>query len=579
MAALALALAAFAAARLHFQPTPTTTPRARWVVEPPEKSTIHLTGDQPGSVAVSPDGQRIAFAAVDANGKQEVWVRQLDGLLATIVPGTEGGYSPFWSPDGNSLGFFSNRQLKRVPLDGGRAVPLCEVSLGRGATWSQQGVILFVPQTNGPLYRIPATGGTPQPVTEVDSSQHDSHRWPQFLPDGQHFLFLAIGHNDLSHVHDGVYVGSLDDKSTKLVLHSKTNAVYASGHLLFLNESTLMAQPFDLSKLETTGEPVGAQEGVEADWGTWSAIFAASQNGVLVFAPTNTNSGNRLTWFSKDGQRLGYIGDLGRYQSLSLSPDGRQAAVEHSQPHHQIWLYDLQRNTSSQFTFGDFADASPIWSADGKEIVFTSDRTGHLDLYRKAVSGSGVETVMVQSPVSKYPVDLSQNGKFLLFMESKKGKNALWIMAASGQGSPRLLVEDPFYLSDGSFSPDGQWITYTSREQGGDHTFVMPVSGTGTKHQISFNSSTLYPLWRKDGRAIVYVDDQGYITETAVAIRNSELTVGETHTLFRGNPEDLSTSSRAYDIAPDGRFLVNTHSQENQTQIVVISNWNAGLKK
>ena len=579
VAALALSIAGVAAARLYFHPTPTSAPQARWVIEPPEKSTIHVTGDQPGSVAVSPDGQRVAFAAVDPNGQQQVWVRPLDGLLATIVPGTEGGYSPFWSPDGNSLGFFANRQLKRVSLDGGRAVPLCEVGLGRGASWSQQGIILFVPETNGPLYRIPATGGTPAPVTQVDSSQHDSHRWPQFLPDGQHFLFFATGHDDLSHVHDGVYVGLLDGKSSKLVLHSRTNAAYASGHLLFLNESTLMAQPFDLTRMELTGEPVVAQEGVEADWGTWSAIFSASQNGVLVFAPTNPNSGNRLTWFSKEGQHLGVVGDLGRYQSLALSPDGSLAAVEHSQPHHQIWLYDLQRGTNSQFTFGDFANASPIWSSDGKEILFTSDRNGHLDIFRKAVSGSGAETVMVQSPISKYPVDWSRDGKFLLFMQSKQGKNALWLMPTSGQEPPRLLVEDPFYLSDGSFSPDGQWITYTSREQGGDHTFVMPISGTGTKHQISFKSSTLYPMWRKDGRGIVYVDDQGYITETMVTIHNSELAVGDTRILFRGNPEDLSTSSRAYDIAPDGRFLVNTHSQENQTQIVVVSNWEVGLKK
>ena len=578
VAALAFALAAAAAARIHFQPTQVPAPRARWVIEPPEKSTIHVTGDQPGSVAVSPDGQRVAFAAVDANGKQEVWVRPLDGLVATVVPGTEGGYFPFWSPDGNSLGFFSNRQLKRVSLDGGRAVPLCEVGLGRGASWSQQGIILFVPETNGPLYRISASGGTPAPVTQVDSSQHDSHRWPQFLPDGEHFLFFANGHNDLSHVHDGVYVGSLDDKSSKLVLHSKTNAAYASGHLLFLNESTLMAQAFDVTRLELTGEPVVAQEGVEADWGTWSAIFSASQNGVLAFAPTSTNSGNRLTWFSREGKALGVVGDLGRYLSLSLSPDGRVAAVEHSQPHHQIWLYDLQRNTSSQFTFGDFANASPIWSSDGKEIVFTSDRNGHLDLYRKSISGSAGETVMVQSPASKYPIDLSHDGKFLLFMESKQGKNALWVMPTAGQEPARLLVKDPFYLSDGSFSPDGQWVAYTSREQGGDHTFVMPVFGTGTKHQISFKGSTLYPLWRKDGRAIVYVDDQGYMIETDVTLHNSELSVGATRTLFRGNPEDLSTASRAYDIAPDGRFLINTHSQENQTQIVVISNWNAGLK-
>ena len=577
--ALALAVATVAATRLYFRPAPASVPRARWFLEPPEKWTIHAAGDQGAPVVLSPDGLRLAFGAVDANGKQQIWVRPLDGLQSTPVPGTEGGYFPFWSPDGGSLGFFSNRQLKRVSLDSGRVAPLCDVHLGRGGSWSQPGIIVFSPDTNGPLYQIPASGGTPAAITQVDASLHDAHRWPQFLPDGQHFLYLAIGHNDLSHVHDGVYVGSLDGKTSKLLLHSQSNAIYASGRLLFLNESTLMAQPFDLSRLELTGEPAVVQEGVDADLGTWMSIFAASQNGVLAFTPTNPDSGNRLTWFSREGKPLGMVGDLGRYESLSISPDGQQAVVGHSQPHHQIWIYDLHRNTKSQFTLGDAVNVNPIWSPDGKEIMFTSDRNGHPDIFRKSVSGAGDERVLLQSPGNKYPIAWSPDGKFLLFILASAGKNSLWVVGTSGQDAPRLLLQDPFYLADGSFSPDGHWITYSSREQGGNNTFVIPFPGAGKKYQITFSGSSLYPTWRKDGGAIIYVDDQGNMAETAVSFRDSELSVGTTRTLFRGNPEDLPNAGRAYDVAPDGRFLINTHSQENQTQIVVVSNWESGLKK
>ena len=579
VAALALALATIAAARLYFQPHSSSPLRSRWVMAVPEKSTLQGTGLEGGSIAVSPDGQRLAFAATDSNGKQQLWVRPLDALQATPVPGTEGGYFPFWSPDGRSLGFFSNRQLKRVSLDGGRVVPLCDVHIGRGGTWGQQGVIVYAPEVDGPLYQIPAAGGSPSAVTEVDFSVHDTHRWPSFLPDGQHFLFVAAGHDDLSNTHDAVYVGSLDSKAAKLVVATHSSAAFANGHLLYLNDSTLMARPFDLRRLELTGNAVVVQEGVESDTGFWSAIFSVSQNGLLAFTPTDPNSGNRLTSFSSEGKPLGTVGELGRYQSLALSPDGRQAIVEHSQPHHELWIYDLQRKTKSQLTFGPAASAATVWSPDGKEIVFTSDRNGHPDLYRRSISGSGDERLFLQSPGNKYPQAWSPDGKYLLYSVSTRDRTSLWVVNTSGQEAPRLLLKDPFYSIDGDFSPDSRWIIYTSQEQGGSDIFVIPFPGPGAKRQISFKSTTRNPLWRKDGRAIFYSNDEGDILETAVSIQGSELSVGTTRTLFRGNPETVSSAGRTFAVAPDGRFLVNVRSQDNQKQIVVISNWNAGLEK
>ena len=568
-----------AAAVLYFQPTQVPAPRSRWILEPPEKTTLHAVGQEGGPVTISPDGKKMAFAAVDANGKQLLWVRPLDSLQATPIPGTETGYFPFWSPDGTSLGFFSNRQLKRVDLDGGRVSPLCDVHLGRGGAWSKEGIIVFAPDTTGGLYQVPATGGAPVAVTTVDTSQHSSHRWPYFLPDGQHFIFFAGGHDDISHTHDGISIGSLDGKTSKFLIGTHSNAAYASGHLLYINQSSLLAQPLDLKQLQLSGSSSVVQEGIEQASAFWLGVFSASQNGVLAFAPANPNAGNRLTWFSREGKELGTMGDTGRYASISLSPDGQQVVVEHTQPHHELWIYDVKRNSSSQFTFGQSANASPVWSPDGKEIAFASDRNGHVDIFRRSVVGSDAEKLMVESPAAKYPMGWSPDGKLLLYMESKQSKNNLWVVGTSGQDTPRLLAENPFYTTNGSFSPDGRWIAYTSQEQGANQVFVMPFSGLGAKRQISSKGGSEQPRWRNDGGAVFYSNGDGDIMETQVTVQNAELSVGSTRTLFRGRPETVSQAGRTFDTTRDGRFLVDTRSQENQTQIVVISNWNTGLLK
>ena len=254
VAGLAILALAVLSTRLYFRPLPAVAPRAHWVIGPPEKTTFHPAGDIGGPVVVSPDGQRLAFAAVDAKGKQLVWVRPLDSLKAEPLSGTEDAYYPFWSPDSQSLGFFANGQLKRVRVDGGSAVSLCNVVNARGGSWNQHGIIVFAPDYRGALYRVPASGGNPELVTRLDP-KHDSHRWPDFLPDGEHFLYMAVSHDSVSHADEGIYVASLDGKENKFLFRTRANAAYADGHLLYLNENTLMARPFDLSRLELAGEP------------------------------------------------------------------------------------------------------------------------------------------------------------------------------------------------------------------------------------------------------------------------------------------------------------------------------------
>jgi Tol biopolymer transport system component len=576
VAALVLAALAMAAGRVYFHSPGISLLRARWIIAPPDKSTFHAYGDAGGPVVVSPDGQHLAFAAVDANGKQQLWVRPLDSLNANLLPDTEGAYYPFWSPDGQYLGFFSNGQLKRVSTNGGAVVSLCSVVNARGGSWNQQGVIVFAPEYRGGLYRVPATGGTPEPVTQLDP-KNDSHRWPFFLPDGEHFLYLAFSHDSVSHANEGIYVGSLDGKESKFLLRTRANAAYASGQLLYLNESTLMAQPFDLRRLTLAGEPAAVEEGVESELGWGLGVFSTSQNGVLAHAPAG--AGDQLTLFSPSGKQLDTVGDIGRYQSLRLSPDGLFLAVEHERPSHHLWIYDLKNNLKSQFTFGSSANAVPVWSPDGKEIVFASDRKGHTDLYRKSVSSPGGERVLLESTNNKFPLSWSPDGKFLLYSESDQFYRAtLWLLPLDGSGAPRVLLTDDFYSTDGYFSPDGHWIAYTSREQGTNQIFVAAFPGPGIKRQVSFTGGA-NPVWRSDGKALFYSDDNAVLREAVVSWRNADLSIGSATALFLPNSETVSGQGRTYDVAPDGRFIVNARGHENETQIVVVSDWAAKLKK
>jgi Tol biopolymer transport system component len=419
-------------------------------------------------------------------------------------------------------------------------------------------------------------------VTKLDISQHDSHRWPYFLPDGKHFLYFASSHEDVSHAHDGIYVASLDGKENKVVLRAHSNVAYANGHLLYVRDSTLMAQPFDLRRLELTGEASPAAENVETDSGWWLSIFTVSQNGALAFSPINPNSGNKLLWFDRSGMQVGSVADVGRYRTLQLSPDGQQLAVEIEQPNSDLWVYELKQNSRSQLTLGSSGNTLPAWSPDGRQIVFSSDRkNGITDIYKKSLSGPQGEQVLLQSPFNKYVMDWSPDGRLLLYLESNGHyKASLKVLPLDGQSEPRLLLEAPFYEQDGRFSPDGRWIADTSRQQGPLFVFAIPFPGPGAVKQISATGGTVSPIWRKDGKAIFYLDDNDNLMETEVVSDGDSLTVGKTRQLFKTKAYTFVYQGFPYDVSRDGqRFLINTRAEEDRAEVTVITNWTADLKK
>ena len=579
----AMAVLALSALLFHFlsRPTVSDSVRMRWVISPPEGTQFLATGDAPAPVAISPDGRRIAFVA-GTPGKSQIYLQSLDALKATALAGTEGASWPFWSPDSRSLGFFAHGQLRRIDADGGAPVDICEARVPRGGSWGADGLIVFTPETTTGLYRVAASGGQPVAVTTADR-EHDSHRWPFFLPDGKHFLYYAASHNDVGHVRDSIYVGSVDGGPGRFLLSSHANAAYANGNLLFIKDNTLMAQPFDLSGLKLNGDPVVAQDGVEEHRTWWMAIFSVSNNGTLVFAPVQ-NPDNTLLWMDSTGKPLGTVGELSRYASIHLSPDDSHLVVERDRPHHDLWIYDLRKGDlhgedllPTQFTSGATAGL-PVWSSDGSKIAFATEKAGRFEVHLKSMFGTQEEEVLVSGGDS-LPLAWSPDGSTLLYSIDESGLQSasLWAMPMQGPRTPRQLLKAPYYTSDGVFSPDMRWIAYGSRESGTQRIYATPYPGPGPRILISPGYGG-NPVWMKDGHAILYLGDAANLVITDVREQGADLIVGKTRQI----PQVIEApvgEGFPMDVAKDGRILAITRGQDNRTQLVVVSNWEAGLKK
>ncbi len=567
----------------HFlsQPASQSSVRMRWVMSPPEGTQFLATGDAPAPVAISPDGRRIAFVA-GSPGKSQMYIQSLDALKASALTGTEGASWPFWSPDSRSVGFFAHGQLKRIDTEGGSPIDICEARVPRGASWGADGTIVFTPEISTGLYRVSASGGQTVPVTTADP-QLDSHRWPFFLPDGKHFLYYAASHNDIGHERDSIYVASIDGGPSKLLLHSHANAAYANGHLLFVKDSALMAQPFDVTRLELSGDPVVVQDGIEEHRTWWMAIFSVSQNGTLVFAPAQ-NPGNTLLWMDSSGKPLGTLGEPGRYASLRLSPDERRLVVERDRPHHDLWLYDLRRNDlrgedllPTQFTSGATTGV-PVWANDGTKIAFAFEKAGTFEIHVKSTFGTMEEEALVTTRNS-LPLDWAPDGSALLYStdQSSLQDASLWAMPLQGAHTPRLLLKAPAYTSDAVFSRTMRWIAYSSRESGAQRIYATPYPGPGPHILISpgYGSN---PVWFKDGHAILYLGDDSTLYVTEVHEQGSDLITGKTRQIPRLIESPVGEGFPV-DIAKDGRILAITRGQDNRTQLIIVSNWEAGLKK
>lgn len=570
---LLVALTALPFAVAYFRRAPAEAEAVRFSISAPEEAAFL-------QLALSPDGRRVAMVIL-SKGQPLLWVRPLNAVAAQPLRGTEGAAHPFWSPDSRFIGFFAGGKLKKIELSGGPPQPLCEApGQGRGGAWNREGVIVFASGPGSGLYRVSAAGGATTPVTKLDPGrQETAHRWPHFLPDGRHFLYSASAAQLDNHA---IYAGSLDTEESTQVLAASSNAQYApvseGGYLFFVRAGVLMAQPFDAQQLKLKGEQFHVAEQVKYNPANDLGFFSVSENGALAYDPSGINQDLQLTWFDRAGKQLGVVGASGNLSSFALSPDDKRVAVtriDAQSGQADIWLYDLERDRASRFTFDPAFDDFPLWSPDGSRVAFRSNRReGNFDLYQKLASGAGQDELLLKSDLEKRPTSWSSDGRFIAYYQiDPKTKEDVWVLPLFGGQKPFPLVQTEFNEVSARLSPDLKWIAYTSNESGKPEIYVQPFPAGGGRWQVSKDGGTT-SRWRRDGKEIFYI---GGGKVMAVAVKGSAtFEVGTPQPLF-----DSGNLSPIYAVTGDGqRFLFSTPVEEAQSaQITVVLNWTAEVKR
>ena len=584
------AVAAFTAfialAIIHFSEQTPEQVTYQTVILPPEKFTFSLSAG--GHIALSPDGRSLAFAAQDSAGRTLLWVRRLETLEAQALNGTEEATFPFWSPDSRFIGFFAAGKVKRIEAAGGPPLTLCDAPAGRGGTWNEKGTIVFCPSGGGfTLSRVSASGGTPVVITRLDSSRNQtSHRWPHFLPDGEHFLFATRTTAGAAGEGDAIFLGSLDTTFTpRLLAYSGSSAEYANGHLLFTREQTMMAQPFDPGSLETTGDAFPIAEHVYFESLTGKSTFAVSRNGILAYQTGTSSGGVRILWYDRTGKQTGSILESSFYHDVRISPDSKRVAIAQIDTkirNTDLWLYETGRAVWTRFTFDPATQRWPIWSPDGSKIAFASERKNRRDLFQRLSSGAADETPILESGLFKYPTDWSRDGRFLAF--TANGPNTsfdIWIMPvdATVESKPFAFLQTEFSEGRAVFSPDGRWIAYDSDESGKLEVYIRPFPGPGGKWQVSTAGGSR-ARWRRDGKELFYLSNDDKIMSTEITLGSSTVDIGLVKPLFHFRP--FSGGGReVYDVTGDGqRFLVvSLGSLEISSPVTIVVNWPGVIRK
>ncbi len=557
----------------------------RFQVPPPEGRGFQLDSTRPGPAVVSPDGQALAFAAWDADGRVRLFVRDLDEVQPRVLAGTEDSQYPFWSPDSKNLGFFADGKLKKVSATGGQPLTLCDAPDGKGGSWSPEGVILFAPAASRAIQRVSQLGGEPVDVTSFNKERgDDSHRHPRFLPDGKHFLYLARSQVGYEEGH-AVVAASLDGDDELTIARSPAAAEYASGHLLFLRERTLMAQPFNPDALELSGEPFPiADTVVLISTGTAQAVFSSSQTGVLAVQGGVLSADLVLRWRGRDGSMLETIGEPARFtDNVRLSP-AEDTAMVHIQAdegdNRDLWVVELDRKLRTRFTFNPDGDDAPVFSPDGESVMWeVTDGKERMALHRKAIGGSGDGEVLAEFDQENWPLAWHPSGEVLLMARQvSEAPNNIDLLTwpMSGGVEPQPWLDTDFIEYYGRFSPDGRWVVYGSNESGEWEVYVVPFPGPGRKWQVSVGGGG-WPNWRRDGAEILYINTAGEMVGVAVAERGTGLAFEQPQILFRHR---FTSNGPGFDVTADGQRFLVVEAAENipPEPVTVVVNWPAAIE-
>jgi Tol biopolymer transport system component len=572
VAVAALAVAAFAGWSALRDAGPAPREEIRASIRPPDGQFFEAYGSHAGNLALSPDGTRLTFVSAVGGGRPVLYVRSLGSEVAQPLAGTEGATYPFWSPDGRHLAFFVDGKLKRIDLEGGAPLTICPASEGRGGTWGPDGDILFTPDTQSPIHRVSASGGEPMPVTTVDPERmgETTHRYPFFLPDGRHFVFLRAAHAAAPEDEvNSLWISSLDGDDPVELMPSVSNGAFAMGHLFYLRDQFLIARPFDADRLEFTGEPFVVGEGVVYQTSYWRGAFAVSQNGIIAFQG-GLGLQRRLLWFDQAGKAIGETGEPQQYGAIRLSPDDRRLATtinDASSGRGDIWIFDLDRDVGSRLTFDDANDIKPVWSPDASRIAFQSNREGsNGDVFVVRADGRAEPELLYSSAGNDSPTDWSPDGRYLS-IDRGVGKNDLWIVPLDGS-DPWALVETPFDEGYARFSPDGEWIAYVSNESGRFEMYLTRFPSGEGKWQLSTDGGDWILGWNQDSSEIYFLDLEG-------AMSSVRVDVGDTVSADRPRRLFPTRAEETWDSTRDGqRFILGTPDDPNEGYpITLIVNW------
>ena len=573
VAGLALLVAGGIAA-VHFRETVPLVRSVRFEIGPPGATAAEMP-------ALSPDGRQLAFVAT-TDGPPQIWIRSLDAVEARPLPGTENATYPFWSPDAASIAFFAQGKLKKIAVAGGPPVVLTDSPSGRGGSWNKDGVIIFSAGPISPILRVPANGGVPTPVTTLPPGDASAGaRFPSFLPDGDHFLYLATAGG----ANEGIYIGSLSAGTSVRLLAETSNAVFAptghGGYLLFRREETLMAQRFDPAALRLSGDVTPIAAPIPFTGNLNFGAFSVSPDGTLVFRREPARN-SELVWVDRAGKRLSTATKpLQLYAStISLAPDQRHVAYSIASGDRvaDLWVHDLSRDVASRFTFGSGVARDPVWSADGSVLYFSFMPVGHAayEIHRKPLTGSGRDERLIESGVNGNPTSISPDGQILLFNQTGSTTDLdIYALPLTGERKPVPYLQSPFAEADAVFAPVAgptRWVAYSSSESGRAQVYLQQFPASGVKYQVSTTGGE-DPLWRADGRELYYLENA---TVYAVPITlGASVDIGTPKALAR-NPNVVSAAAAA-----DGqRFLVALPAGGSDTAppITAVLNWAGALK-
>ena len=545
----------------------------RFSILPPEKVT------SVGAPVISPDGARLAFTAI-SEGKVLLWLRRMESLAAQPLPGTEGAREIFWAPDSRQLGFFADGKLKKVGLSGEPPVTLADAPVGQGGTWNRDGVILFAPHPSTGINRVPASGGSVEPVTAPGGTRRGGiHLWPAFLPDGRHFLYFDTGAQGEE---QGIYLGSLGGDERRHILNNSSNALYAPpGYLLFVRDGSLMAQPFDAATRKLGGESLRLIDQAP-NVIVGKGMFSVSDNGILVYGPSINGADSQLGWFDRAGNRLRSVGRVGDCIYVALSPDEKRVALMRldrragEKNTFDIWVLDMTRGNEQQFTSDPADDLLPTWSPDGARLAWASSREGPFGLYQKASNGSGQEELLMRSQQPIHLTDWSGDGQVILYeVNDQKTSLDIWALQLDEERRPFPVIRTPSNESSARLSPDSRWIAWTSDESGAPEVFVQAFRRTGGRWKIS-SAGGDHPQWRRDGKELFYIAPDGKLMAVEIESRQ-EFKPGEPRALFK--LPDFRAAMGDYAVARDGRrFLLVTGAETvNAVPFAGLTNWTAAL--